>query len=318
VDVLSDLLGRARAHGAVFALSHLRGDWGVALDGLEGLTVHVITSGEAVLTVEGDTRARLAPGDVVLVRPNLAHQLTARASGPTQSLAELEVFRRPGSDEFDVPGDGPPTDLLCGAYRLDTEICAGLLAHLPDVVHLRARDRLGSSTVRSVVDLMADELVGSHRGRSSVLDRLLDVVVVVVLRSWFEESGEAPAWYLALADADVGRALERLHEDPARRWTVESLAHEVGVSRATLARRFTQLVGVPPSTYLTTWRLQLAAQELRSGSASIRSIARAVGYDNEFSFSTAFRRYHGSSPSRYRASAVARAGSGTAIAAATR
>ena len=111
--------------------------------------------------------------------------------------------------------------------------------------------------------------------------------------------GNAPRWYLALNDLEVGRALGLIHGEPAQRWTVGSLAGQVGLSRSTIARRFSSLVGEPPLTYLTRWRMQLAAEALRDTNLTVAAVARSVGYDNEFAFSVAFRR-HGSPPTVFR------------------
>jgi AraC-like DNA-binding protein len=135
-----------------------------------------------------------------------------------------------------------------------------------------------------------------------VLDRLLDVLLVQVLRIWFAKADTAaPAWYRALDHPEVGRALRLLHADPARRWRVDTLAAEVGLSRAAFARQFTARVGVAPLRYLTDWRMGLAAERLRDSDDPIGRIAHAVGYDNEFAFSVAFRRHYGAPPTAFRA-----------------
>jgi AraC-like DNA-binding protein len=134
-----------------------------------------------------------------------------------------------------------------------------------------------------------------------VLDRLLDLVLVTVLRDWFARpSAGAPGWYRAQSDPVVGPALRMLHNDPARPWTVASIAAATGISRASLARRFTDLVGEPPMTFLTGWRLALAADLLREPEATIGAVARQVGYGSAFALSTAFKREHGLSPADYR------------------
>ncbi len=129
-------------------------------------------------------------------------------------------------------------------------------------------------------------------------DRLLDLLLVAVLRAWFArpEAG-APAWYRANGDPVVGRALRMLHNNPAHPWT---LAAATGVSRAALARRFTDLVGEPPMTFLTGWRLALAADLLRDSDATIGAVARQVGYGSSFALSTAFTRVRGISPQQHR------------------
>jgi AraC-like DNA-binding protein len=137
-----------------------------------------------------------------------------------------------------------------------------------------------------------------------VLDRLLDLLLIAVLRAWFARpDGQPPGWYRAHADPVVGPALRLLHHNPAHPWTVATLAHEVDVSRAALARRFHELVGEPPMTFLTSWRIALAADLLREPGATIGSVAEQVGYGSPFALSTAFKRIRGISPQQHRAAA---------------
>jgi AraC-like DNA-binding protein len=130
---------------------------------------------------------------------------------------------------------------------------------------------------------------------------LLDLLLIAALRAWFARP-DAPVqgWYRAHGDPVIGPALRLLHNDPARPWTVESLARETGVSRAALARRFTDLVGEPPMTFLTSWRLTLAADLLREPGATVTSVARQVGYGSPFALSAAFKRDRGISPAQFR------------------
>ena len=138
-----------------------------------------------------------------------------------------------------------------------------------------------------------------------MLDRLLDLLLIATLRAWFDRpGGDAPAWYRAQSDEIVGPALRLIYDDPARRWTVASLASEVGVSRAALARRFTELVGDPPMTFLTEWRLSLAADLLREPGATLGSVAHQVGYGSPYALSTAFKRSRGISPRDHRLAAA--------------
>lgn len=134
-----------------------------------------------------------------------------------------------------------------------------------------------------------------------VLDRLLDLLLIDALRTWFSRPGaQAPAWYRALGDPVVGQALRLLQNEPAHPWTVAALAGRTGVSRAGLARRFTELVGEPPMAYLTGWRLAVAADLLRETDATVEAVAHKVGYSQAFAFSTAFKRVRGVSPQDYR------------------
>ena len=193
------------------------------------------------------------------------------------------------------------TVMLNGTYEHEGEVSRRLLGALPPVLVLPA-DAWDSP----LVALLAGEMMRDDAGQEAVLDRLLDLLLIAVLRAWFARpDAKAPAWYRAYSDPVVGRALRLLHGDPAHPWTVAELAAQAGVSRANLARRFTELVGEPPMTFLTDWRLSLAADLLLEPQATIGSVAHQVGYGSPFALSTAFKRVRGVSPQQYRLAAAA-------------
>jgi AraC-like DNA-binding protein len=188
------------------------------------------------------------------------------------------------------------TMMIVGTYQMSGEISRRLLAALPALVLAP-----GAAAITPLMTLLGEEIGKDQPGQDVVLDRLLDLLLIAVLRSWFScpEAG-APGWYRAYGDPIVGRALRMLHHHPDRPWTVAMLAAGTGVSRAALARRFTDLVGEPPMTYLTGWRLALAADLLRDPDATIGAIARKVGYGSPFALSAAFKRVRGISPRQHR------------------
>jgi AraC-like DNA-binding protein len=150
--------------------------------------------------------------------------------------------------------------------------------------------------------MLSREIVRDEPGQEAVLDRLIDLLLVAVLRAWLSRHrAEAPGWYRAQGDPLVGRALRALQNNPAEPWTVATLAREIGVSRATLARRFGDMVGEPPMAFLTAWRLALAADLLREPGATIGAVAQQVGYSSPFALSAAFKRVRGVSPKEHRA-----------------
>jgi AraC-like DNA-binding protein len=196
-------------------------------------------------------------------------------------------------------GDAGRTVMLSGTYTMTGEIGQRLLGALPAVL---IRD---AGPDNALITLLANEITKDEPGQELVLDRILDLLLVTILRTWL--SGEdAPAWYKAQHDPVVGAALRMLHEDPAEQWTVATLATRTGVSRAALARRFTSLVGEPPMSYLTGLRLALAADLLREPDATLGAVARKVGYGSAFALSAAFKRVRGVSPQEHR-SGVTRA-----------
>jgi AraC-like DNA-binding protein len=310
MDVLADYLHRARAHGAVFAHSTFHAPWGLEITDHGPLSFHAILEGSAWLLPPDGTGlepARLSAGEVALVRSPYAHRLVDDPATPTRPIAMADDWRVPGDPHhYENPGMGEQTVLLCGAFRFEGDICAALLEALPPVVCVHTSDGNGevdgTASLRSTIAILAAEFGRAAPGQQTVLDRLLDLLLVFALRSWFSQPGAAaPSWYRALADPEVGRALRLIHAEPSHPWTVDSLSAQVGLSRAALARRFSALVDEPPLTYLTRWRMTIAAELLRETDASIAVIADEVGYRNEFAFATAFRRVRGDAPTRYRA-----------------
>ena len=208
---------------------------------------------------------------------------------------------RTGISDVDRTGTsdsgGGATTLVVGAYPARGEINRRLLDALPVV--LRVASGGGSDPV---LEHLAAEAAVDTPGQQVVLDRLLDWMLVCSVRDYFDRpGGEPPAWYAAQRDPVVGDALRLLHAEPAAPWTVSALADRAGVSRSTLAKRFTELVGEPPLTYLARRRMTLAADLLAEReAATVAEIGRAVGYSDAFAFSTAFKRIRGISPSEFR------------------
>ena len=301
MDVLTDLLQRARARGAAFAQTTAHGDWRIGFEPGLPLVIHAMTGGEAQLVAAGSD-VRLLGGDVALVSAGRAHTLGAGSA----SAVSLETFmaRSPvaGSSRlFLADGPGPPATFVCGAYRFDGDLCRELLASLPPVVHVRPEP---GGRLRAALDLLAREIQADVAGQQAILDRLLDVVLVHVLLEHFGRAGDAaPPWFRALSDPEVGRALGLMHTDPARAWSVAELAAAVSLSRSAFARRFTAVMGTPPVHYLTGWRMSLAREELRDRSVPLAVIAHQVGYASEYAFAAAFKRAHGAPPGRWRSDA---------------
>jgi AraC-like DNA-binding protein len=308
VDVLTDLLQRSRARGAAFSHSTMRGDWGLTYGAIPGLAVHAIVDGDIYVWCNDEhASTRLLPGDIVLVRGDVEHHMAHAAGAPCTPMEELvtrESRRAPAWRLSSGDGEaGPAAVFFCGAYMFEGDLCAGLLASLPDVVHLRPGS---GNPLRATMDLMAGEMLNDAAGQQALLDRLLDVALVQVLREHFTAHEDAaPPWFRAMNDPAVGPALRAVHADPARRWTVGELAAEAALSRATFARRFTEILGVGPLAYLTDWRMALAREQLRDSDARLAAIADALGYSSEFSFAAAFKRHEGVAPGRWRARARA-------------
>ncbi|HEY3632641.1 MAG TPA: AraC family transcriptional regulator [Jatrophihabitantaceae bacterium] len=309
MDALAGFLNGPRARGAFLLRSVLDPPWSLRIRDEAPLTVAAVVRGTAWVGYDGDEPVELGPGDIALLRGPDHYTVADSPSTPPQVVihpgqlcttldgVSVAESMSQGVRTWGNSPDGADV-VLTGTYQDDGEISRRLTDALPRLVVLRAAE-----WDCPVIPLLADEIGKDDFGQEAVLDRLLDLLVVAALRAWFARH-DAPAWYRAHTDPIVGHALRLLHNNPAHPWTVATLASEVGVSRAALARRFTDLVGEPPMAFLTGWRLALAADLLLEPGATVGAVARRVGYTSPFTFSTAFKRRYGTSPQAHRHAAA--------------
>ncbi|MFJ3308183.1 AraC family transcriptional regulator [Streptomyces sp. NPDC086549] len=325
MDVLSDAVAAMRIGRPHSARRDKYAPWGVRFAQSDKAGFHVVLRGSAWLIPATGEPLALAPGDVVFLPHGQEHAL---ASGLDAPLPEVRFLPDgtwskpppagptdgPSAGPSDGPSDGPPsgcpdTVTLCGTYLLDRSRAHRLLAELPEVVHLPARVGTHRS-LRAAVELLGMELEENQPGTDAIVTSLLDTLLLYILRAWWQserEAGRLRGWAAALADPAVAAALRAIHRDPAHPWTVGELGTTGGLSRAAFARRFAALVGEPPLTYLTWWRMTTAGRLLRHDDLSLRQVAERTGYTSEFAFAKAFKREYGEAPGRYRRSAGHRA-----------
>lgn len=307
MDPLADVLDLSRVRGALLASGSARAPWGMQLPQSTGSSFHAITSGTAWLRVDGREPMQLMPGDLLLLPGGIAHRLSSSPDGRCSMFGRtLKESRMTPEGNLDLGGSGATTTFVCAGYDYDLDAAHRLIGLLPDVLHVPA-DPVGGRHIAAIVELLAREVGARGAGSRAAAGRLIELLLIAAVRSWAEGAGpeDAPSWLTALRDPTIARALALLHQRPGDPWTVEALARELHVSRATLARRFVQAVGEPPLTYLAGWRMDLAAGRLKSSNDTVGTIAGEVGYTSEYAFSRAFSRHRGQSPGRYRQAARA-------------
>ena len=273
------------------------------------LTLICQTHGSAAIVGESCGTVRVGPGDVALTRgtepyvfaddPATTPMVVIHPGQRCTTLSgdDLRFEMSLGVRTWGNSPSGATRSVIC-AYEGRSEVSARLLDALPTMLVLRAAE-----WETPLVDLLAAEARNDGPGQEAYLDRLLDLLLIAVLRIWFERDENAPTWWHAERDPVVGPALKLIYNNPAHPWTVANLAAAVGSSRAVFASRFTEQVGEPPIAFLTGWRLALAADLLRSSQVTIAAVARQVGYSTPFALSSAFKRAYGVSPNTYRAAA---------------
>jgi AraC-like DNA-binding protein len=292
MDLLQDHLARARASGGVFARTAATPPWGLRLGGEIQLSVHTVVQGRAWLWLDDPGQAlELAPGEVALVRGGRAHHIAYEPGAPC--LDHQDFLARAAEPD---PAKRL-TVFLCGAYRFSGDIGQGMLDALPEVLPLSAGV---GDPLRDIVAVLSHELTTEEPGRQTILDRLLDVLLVLALRTGLAQSADAPRWFTASADPRLSPALRAMHEDAAHAWTIPQLAGISGLSRAAFARIFTQALGQTPMHYLTDWRMALARDHLRTTDLTLAEIAERTGYGSPYAFAAAFQRHHHQPPGAWR------------------
>ncbi len=281
-DVLSEILVSTRLTGTVYFCDQLGSSWEKVFHDPNAASFHQIRRGGGWLQVD-DKSEYLGPGDLVFVGAGVEHSLTSHKVGDTNSSNQ----------------DTPPTLLLCGYCGLSLEGESPLHALFPRVSILRQAEIEQKTWVKASLDQIASEYLSAKPGAMVVVQRLTEVLVVELIRENFGQQ-QAHGFVRALTDKQLSRALHLLHANPERSWTLASLAENIGMSRATFARRFKALVGQPMFDYLTQLRLQRAKDQLSNTNLPLYQVAENVGYESEASFTKTFKRHVGKTPTAYR------------------
>ena len=313
-DALSDVLRTVRLTGATFFDVVARNPWVAEqptreqvlpkiLPGAEHLiSYHVVTEGRCYACLIGEEPIAVDAGEVVVFTRGDPHVMSSdpgmRANPCRKRSASLPrapaLFRRVGDE-------GRSVKLVCGFLACDARPFNPLLDNLPPVIKTGNPQGGDAHWLGQFIRLAMIESTGKRAGGESVLAKLSELMFIEVVRRHLETLPPGQAgWLAGLRDPFVGKALSLMHGAPARNWTIEELAKDVGLSRSVLAERFTDLVGMPPMHYLAKWRMQIAAGLLSGGSTNIATVAAETGYGSEAAFSRAFKKMVGVPPSAWR------------------
>jgi AraC-like DNA-binding protein len=305
-DPLGEALHALRMNGAFYCRSELTAPWGLTLPAMPGhVWFHVVTAGRCRLEAGAEEGQWLHVGDLALVTFGAGHALRSDAGVAAPGVLELD--REQVTDRYEIlrhGNGGEPTLLICGAVRFDHPAARTMVDLLPVIIRIDA-GAPESEWIESLLRLLAAEARELRPGGEAVITRLGDILVIQAIRSWIRTDPSARrGWLGALQDAHIGRALALIHREPARDWTVASLASELAMSRSAFAARFTDLVGEPAMQYVTRWRMHVGLNALRDDGATVAELADRLGYRSEAAFARAFKRVIGVPPGAVRRAAA--------------
>jgi AraC-like DNA-binding protein len=314
MDALSEVIKAAQLSGGVFLHAEFRAPWCLR-DQLDAslcdpflkpvgslIHYHFVVEGSMRVKPDGQPERVARAGDLVLFPRNARHLL-----GSDLSLTPVvgdTVIRFPedgGLLSIQHGGGGEKTRLVCGYLGSEGIEDNPVLSGLPPVIQLSVEQGGSAEWIRSTFQHAADEVARGRPGSATVLAKLSELLFVEAVRRYLEDIPEEEnGWLAGLKDPYVARVLALIHGDHRRGWTVEQLGREVGLSRSALSERFSRLIGMSPIQYLAHWRMQVAAQRLRTTNLSLARIAEDVGYESEAAFSRAFKKAYGLPPATWR------------------
>jgi AraC-like DNA-binding protein len=301
MDVLTDMLNTLELKGWLSSRRELTPPWRYDFAASKDSMFHVLSFGGAYLQVEGEAEPiRVEDGDVVLFPTGHPHSLYDDPTSPLTRLVHLDYNPQRGYQLVNREGEEPKMLMLCGAFHFEYPNDFPLLHRLPELIHIRGTQGRMEQGFADFVRLIARESASQQPGVEVMLNRLTELLFIQVIRLWVAQQAEmSSGWGGALRDQAISTALGLIHQSPERKWTVKELAETVALSRAAFSARFTEVVGEPPMTYLTRWRM-LRATRLLKNEVRMETIAELLGYESEAAFRKAFKREVGIPPAHYR------------------
>lgn len=292
-DPLSDVIALLQPRAVFSKRISGAGRWGVRYSDFGQPSFCAVLEGGCRLVVRGHPPIALEAGDFVLLPATPGFTLSGFEAVIPERIDPKVAAATSGEVRHGRRGGPPDVRLLGGYFPFDSPDAALLVSLLPTVVHVRGVERLSA-----LVRLVGEESLGRRPGRDFVLTRLVEVLLIEALRS-IPGDDAPPGLLRGLADPRLAPALQHMHRQPGRAWTMAQLAQKSALSRSTFFERFTRTVGLPPMEYLLAWRMAVAKDLLRRDGVALAQVAERVGYTSASAFSTAFSRHVGQPPGRY-------------------
>lgn len=299
-DVLSEVLKLTRLRGELVYTAYLGAPWGIRFTAGPG-HFHFVEEGAAwVIPLEGEA-VRVNAGDLVLLLHGRGHSIVDALDTPAEAIDALAVhgFNRDNLT-MQVGGAGASSRMVSGFFGFEGSTFSAITSALPRVVHIPRSSTGSTPWLAAISHFLVEEARVPNPGSSLMISRLIDLLVIRALRSWASTQTRRTGWLAGIGEERISRALNAMHADPFRRWTVNDLAEVALMSRSSFAQHFTATVGEPPLHYLARWRLTIAADLLRNGGLKVTEAAQRVGYASDAAFSRAFKAHFGYAPSEAR------------------
>ena len=299
MDVLGDVLKAIRLNGSVYFNSCFCSPWGMSLTNSSKASFHIIVNGDAWLKLPSKPLpVQLFAGDIILFPTGAAHTISERVDSIClESSAVVEAYN---NEQPMFVGDTESIALVCGYVEFDRSMSHPFIDNLPEYIHIKADVRTEFYWLDSVIKQIVMESQSDIPGSAAIVDRFTEVLFIQIIRTYAQQNNVKMSYFKALMDKQLSKALQLIHRQPEKEWTVELLAGEIGLSRTAFYNRFNDLVGETPIKYLYKWRMMQAKQKLIDTQKPITHIAEEVGYQSDSAFQKAFKRFFNFTPASVR------------------
>ncbi|AAZ28339.1 MULTISPECIES: AraC family transcriptional regulator [Colwellia] len=294
-NVLDDVIDTLRFRGSIFFHSSLAAPWGMSLSSIEMPRFHIALEGDFYVGA-GSSNINVNPMDIVMIPGGDMHWIAD----------EIESERVPCEQAGDACALGMPlfqqgeitNKIMCGIVEYDEAIEHPILSALPSIIQLS--NIQSNDNIWMTVKLIDAEIIRTNNKKNSIIDRLTEVLFIQLLNSFIEKNEHLTGFLSALKEPRLNKILQLIHQHPERQWTLDIISDVVGMSRATLQRKFKAAIGVSPMVYISRWRMAKAYQLLKHSNLSLEGIADVIGFSDARTLSHAFKDHYGDTPSQFR------------------
>ncbi len=303
MDALSDILNVITLKGSLYFRTEFAPPWGLRIPAFGNVArFHLLTRGTGYVRVDGvESAVRMEVGDLIVIPHGAEHVLSDEPATPCRHVDDVvreSGFTGEGALVHGGPDRSSPACYVCGHFTFDSHAGRMLLASLPRYILVRGFEPSGAGWIDAAMKFITAEAAERAPGAEAIIQRLSEILFIQTIR---RHAATAETGLLSvIKDPQLGRALSAIHADPARDWTVESLAQEAGLSRTIFAERMREALGMPPMQYVTQWRMELAARKLRNPADKLPKVAASVGYQSSGAFIKAFKKHFGEGPGDFR------------------
>ena len=298
-DVLRDVLETLHFRGSIFFRSDLAAPWGMSLEKNSFPRFHIALSGECYVGSDTDDAVKVKAQDVIMLPKGNSHWISdqpGRKLVPSSRAADACALNTPLFQEGVITNR-----LICGVIQFDQGMSHPIFDALPAVMHFPALELSGP--IWSVINLIETQMDQEENRNGGVVDRLTEVLFIQLMNHYISSGEDATGFLAALSDKRVYKALSLIHKEPEFDWTLNLLGERSGMFKATLVRRFQEVVGVAPMSYISDWRIMKAYNLVKYTIAPLEQIADSLGFASSRTLTRAFQRRYECTPAALRKSA---------------